>query len=174
MTEWITEDDWSTVKLGDQVRVTHEGGDELKGYVDWVFNGLDDDIHRIYLDVPALPESVEIRDSEWFLSVPAEPAVVIPPEPGVYSDRDGITWQLFGRIYADENQHQWQMIGIPQSLEIVESCAPFTKLEEVAVTAKKVLGEVEAWAFGPALDGAPNEITDTLKRLRERFGVTDE
>jgi len=168
MTEWITQDDWSTVKVGDQVRVTHESGDELKGYVDWVFNGLDEDVHRIQIEVPSLPESVEIRDSEWFLSVPAKPAVVIPTEPGVYCGSQfgpEVPFHLneFGRW------HTWST-----EVHNPERHMPLVKLEPVAVTAKKVLDEVEAWAFGPALDGEPNEITDTLKRLRERFGVTDD
>jgi len=158
MTEWITQDDWSTVKVGDQVRVTHESGDELKGYVDWVFNGLDDDVHRIQIEVPSLPESVEIRDSEWFLSVPAKPAVVIPAEPGWYLDPQQDIWKL-------NAAGDWHCLLSPN--DTPDNYAPFTRLEPVAVTAKKVLDDVSKYAWA---DG----FMPQLRALGIKYGSIDE
>jgi len=167
MSDWIVQEDWSTVKVGDQVRVKRNGG-MLTGKVIYRLGRECNPPWGIEIDVATLAEYLTIKRHEWSLFVPAKPAVVLPTEPGVYSDRDGITWQLFGRIYADENQHQWQMIGIPQPLEIVESCAPFVRLEEVAVTAKKVLAGVSD------LRDRRFTFARMLAIVSEEFGVTDE
>ena len=156
MTEWIEQEDWSTVQVGDQVRVTHEGGDELKGYVEFVFNGYEENVTRFQLQVPSLEDTVTIRDSEWFLSVPAKPAVELPILPGNYRDKNGDGWRIKEKATST----------------LPEKWAPYTRLEEVPVTAKKVLDRVEAWAFGP--NNQADEITDLLNRLRDRFGVTND
>ena len=163
MTDWEPQEDWSTVNVGDQVRVTHDGGDELKGYVEFVFNGHDDDVHRFHLQVPSLEESVTIRDSEWFLSVPAKPAVELPTEPGVYyGSQFGADVPFF--LGADGG---WRTSA--KQVHVPERHMPLVKLEPVAVTAKKVCAFIgfAPWPIGMTLQ-------EVLDVALEEFGVTDE
>jgi len=145
MTDWTPQEDWSTVKVGDQVRVTCDEG-MLTGKVRYVVIGVIGDFHSIIIDVPSLPDSVVVHRSEWSLSVPAKPAVVLPTEPGHYLDSEWRAWTLKPE---DESFYQRWYLGDEYMLDgRVKEFAPFTKLEPVAVTAKKFVEAYRAYSSG--------------------------
>ena len=65
----------------------------------------------------------------------ATPKVVLPNEPGVYKDREGDIWVL-------DLHGEWMCPTSPYDNHRALEYAPFTRLEPVPVTAKKVLAAV--------------------------------
>jgi len=139
-TDWTPQEDWSTVKVGDQVRVTRDGG---------MLTGKAKRIHVMNdrstgIEV-AFTEQAGTRflawSDEWTLSVPAKPAVVLPTVPGIYMDCDETSsvWEV------DKNGRMSVIGGYGH---IPEEYAPFTKLEPVAVTAKKFVEAYRAYSSG--------------------------
>ena len=136
MTAWVEQEDWSTLRAGDRVRVANDDG-MLTGTLGYTHGDAHGDIFAIAIDVSALDDRISIRVSAWSLFVPAKPAVVLPTEPGWYLGTGGGTWEL--REEDRSYVQRWIMDG-SHMLDIeAEGNAPFTKLEPVAVTAKKVL-----------------------------------
>jgi hypothetical protein len=85
--------------------------------------------------------------SEWSLFVEAPPAVVLPVGPGYFLDREGDLWNL-GKGELTELRY-----------------APFTRLEPVPETAKKVLDQVrKLYIPGPWVEKKLGEIA-------AKFGV---
>ena len=157
MSDWEPQEDWSTVNIGDQVRVKRNGG-MLTGKVIYRLGRECDPPWGIELDVATLAEYVTIKRHEWSLFVPAKPAVELPTEVGFYLDKNGALATLNdGGIWRDSYE------DFIQTLDIT-AYAPFTKLEPVAVTAKKMIAALSGWSL-------PSELTN---RLRKEFGVTDE
>ena len=162
MSDWEPQADWSTVKVGDQVRVTCDEG-ILAGKVRYVVSGVLGDFHSIGVDVPSLPDSVVIHRSEWSLFVPAKPAVELPTEPGVYyGSQFGADVPFF--LGADGG---WRTSA--KQVHVPERHMPLVKLEPVAVTAKKVCAFIgfAPWPIGMTLQ-------EVLDVALEEFGVTDE
>ena len=163
MNEWITEEDWSTVKIGDQVRVKRNGG-MLTGEVIYRLGRECDPPWGIELDVATLAEYLTIKRSEWSLFVPAKPAVVLPTERGIYLDRYSMLWtheMLNGGLVFRHAGESWERSDAARY-------APFTRLEPVAVTAKKVLDRLRYRL--PAFEWFGSLADD----ICDEFGVTDE
>ena len=136
MTEWITEEDWSTVKVGDQVRVTRETA-TLMGAVEALLS-TPEGVYGLMLDTGMFYQKLPVILQEWSLFVPAKPPVELPTEVGFYLDKNGALATLNnGGIWRDSYEDFIQTLDI-------RAYAPFTKLEPVAVTAKKVLDRVRA------------------------------
>ena len=154
MTDWTPQEDWSTVEVGDQVRVTRAGA-MFTGAVEDVLSRslsprLDREVYGLELNSDVLTRPQTIFANEWSLSVPEKPAVVLPTEIGVYVDCNGA-------IATVSDKYNF---CFPQD-------APFKKLEPVAVTAKKVLDDVSkfAWADG---------FMPQLRALGIKYGSIDE
>ena len=158
MTDWVAQDDWSKPKIGDQVRVTHED-DALTGTV--VDRYVDDSgyLTALVIDARGFTSAQPFYEPDWQLSVPAKPAVELPTEPDWYQDREGDLWKL-----GDDKL--WWLVDrgdlTLRNNEGVASFAPFTRLEPVAVTAKKVLHFFEH-----------DMSDDVFEAARKEFGVTE-
>jgi hypothetical protein len=145
--EWVVESDWTKVEAGQRVKLTNAES--------IVFG------RRIRFN-PNLPLLFEVRpdgagwylpfdlEDSWSLFVQAPPAVVLPTEPGGYLDKNGTAWQITARFPFREDLHA--------------KYAPFTRLEPVPETAKKVLDRVSEILRGISL---PNEFGS----LGAEFGV---
>jgi hypothetical protein len=111
-----------------------------------------DNIYALVLKVPDLADVLQIHQGYWQLSVPAKPAVVLPDEAGHYLDRKGGGWEIL----------QGATSSLPQEL------APYTRLEPIAVTAKKVLDWIESAEWSPNV-----QLPGLLSATRHEFGVTE-
>jgi len=80
MTDWITQEDWSTVELGDTIRVTSNGAMLTGEVVSIGINGHG----SVGINSELLRGTAKIMLDEWSLSVPAKPAVELPTLAGVY------------------------------------------------------------------------------------------
>jgi hypothetical protein len=78
----------------------------------------------------------------YFLLDRPKPPVVLPTEPGVYTDKQGDVWLVFdGSLRCLES---------PADTKNASSYAPFTKLEPVADTAARVLNALAPQIQHPA------------------------
>jgi len=147
--EWHKESDWSTVKVGDRVRLVQPNGD----VAEFAASG----VTREWLD--SQKTSYYQREG-WQLYV-TRPAVTLPTEPGFYTDIKGDPWKLASNGYWYDKGY----INGPsnQDYDYIKSRAPFTRLEPVPVTARKVLD----WALAVGLSDL-----DVLNGYKE-FGVTE-
>jgi len=169
MTDWTPQDDWSQVKVGDPVRVMRAEQMLTGEVVDRFYMNDMTQPYALALRVEVVAGTIKIGHIGWQLSVPAKPAVELPTEPGAYLDTKGEAWSLCraGGWFS----HGDGSLTVEYADEEVESVwcryGPFTKLEPVAVTAKKVLGDVSkfAWADG---------FMPQLRELSNKYGVTDD
>tara|TARA_R110002124_G_scaffold163088_5_gene330414 strand:- start:2638 stop:3126 length:489 start_codon:yes stop_codon:yes gene_type:complete len=162
MTDWTPQDDWSLLKVGDTVRAEREGCVITGKVIDRYRCPYDTETYALIVRVAGLVDSFRLDRPEWQLSVPAKPAVELPTEPGHYLDREGNGWHI--------------RKGATSSLP--EEWAPYTRLEPVAVTAKKVLQDVRI-ALQCMRDGTrPNGEfiinTNDIDKIATRFGVSDD
>jgi hypothetical protein len=160
MTDWVVQEDWYEVAVGDQVRVVR-GDNVLDGKIVYRYQLGNAEVYAIGLLVDSISGSLRITNEVWTLFVPAKPAVVLPTEPGLYlSPVEGGPWVFQLSEYGD-----WKLINTNSPFPIgdghLERNAPFTKLEPVAVTAKKVIEFIDAYPF-----------TDALDAVRTEFGVS--
>jgi hypothetical protein len=88
----------------------------------------------------------------------------LPTEPGWYTDQEGDIWRVdsFARLWC---------IGSVEDDEDPSDYAPFTRLEPVAVTAKKVLEIVRDSSIARTSDGM-TVLNLVLKNIADEFGVT--
>ena len=169
MTDWTPQDDWSQPGIGDLVRVVNSNG-MLTGEVIDRYTYLNrDDVRALVILADNLEDSVTVHRDSWQLSVPAKPAVVLPDEPGIYVSHNEppspviIHKIVDGRWVDADDENYLTEAG-------VIALMPLTKLEPVAVTAKKVLDRLERIAainddfFSPEL---------AISNLRKEFGVTE-
>jgi len=169
MSDWIEQEDWSTVNIGDQVRVTCYGAMFTAAVEDVLSRSLsprlDREVYGLELNSNALTRTQTVFANEWSLSVPAKPAVELPTEPGIYveSGRKPNTVDL----WTLHENGRWVSNAGSKYDSRVEEFAPFKKLEPVAVTAKKVLDDVSkfAWADG---------FMPQLRALGIKYGSIDE
>ena len=103
----------------------------------------------------------ELIADRWTVTVikKAAPVVVLPTEEGTYLDIDDDVWRI-NRFGLLECQMGYPAPGNP------ENYAPFTRLEPVSVTAKKVLDRVDGYGIDDDLDFEP-----FLKNIAKEFGV---
>ena len=158
MTDWTPQDDWSQVKVGDQVRVMR-AEQMLTGVVDFryfsnSFNS--DNVYAVALKVPDLADVLTIHHGYWQLSVPAKPAVELPTEPGYYLNTHS---ELAVRQINGSWRNDRDITIGPMEME---ARAPYKKLEPVAVTAKKVIEFIES-----------DLSCDSYDTARKEFGVTE-
>jgi len=158
MTDWITQEDWSTVELGDTIRVTSNGAMLTGEVVSIGINGHG----SVGINSELLRGTAKIMLDEWSLSVPAKPAVELPTLAGVYYGScfgngvpfylgDDGKWRTWSKEVHDPARHM-----------------PLTRLEPVAVTAKKVLDRLRYRL--PAFEWFGSLADD----ICDEFGVTDE
>ena len=165
MTDWVAQDDWSQVKVGDQVRVERDGTviigkvDDCYGYGSALGAG----VYKAFIWPEHLTELAEVAQEDWQLSVPAKPAVELPTEPGSV-----ITWSRDGllRLAYLEGSGLWDIDGTNYSErdllgEIKDSV--FIPMEPVAETAKKVIEFIES-----------DLSCDSYDTARKEFGVSDD
>ena len=93
----------------------------------------------------------------------AAPVVVLPTEPGCYVDEFNHTFAILGF-----NGGKWCGPFVPTD-DASKLIPPFTRLEPVSETAKKVLDRVASWwEFGP-----PTVWAEELLNIGIEFGVTE-
>jgi hypothetical protein len=151
MSDWIAESDWSKVKHNDFVKF--ERGKESLIVMATSHH------EEPYIDYRG---GTCFQTAGWSLFVEEPPAVVLPIEPGHYLDKDGTAWRITARF--------------PFRVDLHARHAPFTRLEPVSETAKKVLDRVlavtEAVAGCPTVSPNMHRVVDeVVKRLRAEFGV---
>ena len=143
---WIAEDNWAKANMGDLVKFVR-GEESAIVRV----NSRYGHVACIWTDSAAGFD----KDDGWQLFVQA-PTYVIPTEDGVYMDKHGYSWTLGGDFddYRDLDPER----------------APYTRLEPVPETAKKVLD-----AFVQSLWGfeAPGNIPQYVAKTLEKFGVIE-
>jgi len=158
MTDWVPQDDWSQVKVGDTVRAMRAEQMLTGKVIDRLFSEstIEDAVYAIVLEVPDLADVLTIHHGYWQLSVPAKPAVELPDEPGIYLTSAETVVEL-------EADGRWfDRVDNLMSYKRVSDAAPFTRLEPVAVTAKKVLHFFEH-----------DMSDDVFEAARKEFGVTE-
>lgn len=137
MTDWTPQDDWSLVKEGDIVRVENSDN-SLAGIVTNVFGSVGNFAAGIEIKVYSLLGTTFIDPRDWSLSVPAKPAVELPTEAGIYVSYN----EPPSPVIVHKLTHgDWVDAGDENYLEddTVIALMPLTRLEPVAVTAKKVI-----------------------------------
>lgn len=102
-----------------------------------------------------------LNDEGFTVSLVEAATPPLPTEPGFYKSRTGGLWQISERDYPLVSLTNELMCPDP------EEFAPFTRLESVPVTAKKVLDAINA----NRLSGAT--LASTIGNLRKQFGVSD-
>lgn len=130
----------------------------------------------IDITLPIKTDVVHLKANGYKVTVieKAAPKVVLPSEPGHYLDKDSDVWALTTNGHGDP---EWHLLGGFVRLEKVVGYAPFTKLEPVSETAKKVLDAVRHNAEksrSHEFNGKPvYDITEVdLEGIGEEFGVT--
>jgi len=163
MTDWVVQEDWSKVAVGDQVRVVR-GDNVLDGEIINCHRFSNAEVHAIALLVSGIPGSLHITNTVWTLFVPAKPAVVIPMEPGWYLAFDKLAESVFpvevdasGKLLINHAGGNPVKLGDPQRF------IPFTPLAPVAVTAKKVLHFFEH-----------DMSDDVFEAARKEFGISSD
>jgi hypothetical protein len=155
--EWVAESEWSKVKRGSTVRLQRGNSFIQAGCVQ-----ADADSILLSYSTPTagMMSRREYMHDGWSLFVEAPPAVVLPTEPGNYLDKDGTAWRITARFPFREDLHARH--------------APFTRLEPVPETAKKVLAAVdEAWMRGHHMgNGSASHRVEVVRSLAAKFGVT--
>ena len=161
MTDWTPQDDWSQVKVGDQVRAMRAEQMLTGKVVDRYIRGsaTGGEVYSLILEVEGVANQPTLDRAYWQLSVPAKPAVVLPTEEGIYMDVSGSPWEL--RFFFEAVM--WKFGGDLQTDSQAELYAPFTRLEPVAVTAKKVIEFIES-----------DLSCDSYDTARKEFGVSDD
>lgn len=131
-------------KEGDLVEAT-KGEEVRRGRVStWLEGGL-------YL--AHTPLSIYQRE-EWTLTLieAAKPADILPKEAGVYADKDGCPRRFYGGPYSSKG---------------LEKYAPFTRLEPVPVTAKKIIDRIDVMRAR----GETTTLYQVQKVIAAEFGV---
>jgi len=177
MTDWTPQDDWSQVKIGDPVRAMRAEQMLTGEVVDRLFSSLfhGDNIYALVLKVPDLADVLQIHQGYWQLSVPAKPAVELPTDQGaVITWFDGTYFPQIAQLDPGDRGQGWfyesngdSLFLTAEELIVNIGSAPYTRLEPIAVTAKKVLEDVSkfAWADG---------FMPQLRELSNKYGVTDD
>jgi len=163
--KWVQQDDWSTLTVGDQVRVTRDG-QMLTGQIVDIYRFNNDPVHVLVVSVPDMTSTSNIDVRLWTLWVPAKPPVAVPTEIGL--------WVETGKELAISNV--WQSHGNGKMISAADpkhdgraaEHTPFTKLEPVAETAKKVLYRVAAYWE----DGMPADMSIEMRGIAKEFGVS--
>jgi len=170
MTEWIAQDDWSTVRKNQHVRVIRQQS-EVVGAVTRMNDLIDGSIGLCIQIETHTPTEIIVWDGDWDLYVPAKPAVVLPTEPGAYYDSSITAVGLW--IVTPTGELVCSAHGVKCGrYEERETFAPFTRLEPVAETAKKVLDAVDK---GASVRSRSIEITDlVIQDIAAQFGITDD
>ncbi len=95
----------------------------------------------------------------------AKPKIELPTEPGWYLDGEGDAWTL---KLESGSYKRWFYEDIFRTETEARRYAPFTRLEPVPVTAKRVLDRLaNFWEFGP-----PKAFQDEFNDIAAEFGVT--
>lgn len=156
MSEWVPQDDWSQVKVGDTVRVKSRAMLLEGAVIDlYALAGVGYVNYFVEIGTLNLQAPVTVSD-DWSLFVPAKPAVELPNEPGWYLDNKGDVWEL--QKETVNYVRRWFFNGEYQTEFDAIGCTPFTKLEPVAATAKKVLDQFR--------------LGKSIPTVAEMFGVT--
>jgi hypothetical protein len=152
--EWVAESDWSKVTVGQKVKLTKPDGNVLIRtantagfYASPVIQQFNEPLkQQTFLEYM-------VRELGWSLFVEAPPAVVLPTEPGHYLDNDGELWTMIPDFPFREKLHA--------------KYAPFTRLEPVPETAKKVLDRIKVLYDENFIDNA----NESWNRVAREFGV---
>lgn len=117
-------------------------------------------LHLWVGDSGRTPENIESYGFTLSIIEKAAAVVVLPTEDGLYLDADGDPWRLM--------DDRWLYLPGRTLSRQAFSYAPFTRLEPVSETAKKVLGRV-----GKVWEGYPwFEFPNALDEIARDFGVT--
>lgn len=145
---------------GDLVEAVHKEGTVIR---DRVARRKGSILHEFKVATGFAPLE-ELGNYGWTVTVveKAAPKVELPTEPGIYADRFGESATLHesGRWFS---HHDGSYTSEMNDAEL-RAFAPFTRLEPVPVTAKKVLDEVRKFAWA---DGYMSQ----LEAVAKEFGV---
>ena len=161
MTDWVVQENWAKVAVGDQVRVRHEDGTGmLTGTISHLDYGSSNASMSAEIQTPYWGDPKRVSSLFWSLFVPAKPAVVLPTEPGWYLAFDKLANAPFP-VEVDANGTMLinHAGGIPVKLGGADRFTPFIPLAPVAVTAKKAIDQFR--------------IGQTISAVAEEFGVTE-
>ena len=133
-----------------------------------------------YLGEPSVfgPSSVAgFRDQGFTLSlVEAATPTPLPSEAGLYfcseqGDEEHLAeWHFDScRFHYLNTEGKWCDLGWGAP---TDSDLPLTKVEPVPDTARKIIAEIGAWAFGPCTPEDVEEIGELITRLEKTFGVS--
>ena len=103
-------------------------------------------------------------DQGFTLSLVEAATPPLPTEPGVYLDKWGDTWQLSEETIAFAER--WFLGSDFMTHNVARGYAPFTKLESVPDTAKKVID-----ATIRTFNSKGGNIVDALMSVSQEFGV---
>lgn len=162
---WV-EGDWAKVEVGQRARVV-DGAGSIEGIVESV-GGHVHTAASLLIKFGTGASSRVYSHSGSTLYVEAPPKVELPTEPGWYRGYDQLAEVAFVTELRDGKF--WRGHYGTGEYGDVERFAPFTRLEPVAETAKKVLDRVAAVAKGRA--GNPWNAGATLSAVAAEFGVT--
>ena len=121
-----------------------------------------------YLGEPSVfgPSSVGwFRDQGFTLSL-VEAATPLPTEPGIYADIEGDPWKL--NATTDDYEARWSFGNEYKTRAQVSQHVPFTRLEPVPDTARKVID-----ATIRTFNSKGGNIVDALISVSQEFGVYD-
>ena len=159
---WVEETDWSKVRIGDRVQVRRDEN-VITGTVDYGYANRSSEASSLTVKSAALGKSLLVDSASWSLFVPARSAGTLPTEPGVYFDKDEDVWRL-------SSMGDWEHGGAEYlSADHAKKFAPFTRLELVPDTARRVLQAIKETYEENYLDnGEP-----LWNKVVAEFGVTD-
>jgi hypothetical protein len=156
---WVAENDWSKVNIGQKVRVTRDGG-MLTGEI------MDGGRECLWIIDDGILEAAFVRPNVWSLFVEAPPAVVLPSEDGLYESSTGGVWRAFEGVLVS--------LTNPSMCLEPAKFAPYTRLEPVPETAKKVLDRIKAESIS-TVTPMRHDLSiglSALKMVATEFGVT--
>lgn len=136
--DWEYKASWGAVRVGDRVGLknavaTADGTVAYVGQERW-----NDIAWKIILS----GVGVEFRSDQWELAIWRE-AIVLPTEPGIYTDFSGDAWLLHkdGRWVCLMDAGELIEVTISESVDAV-NYVPFTRLEPVGETATRLMKEL--------------------------------
>lgn len=159
MTEWVKEDNWGAVKKGDRVRVERDDAcaefvvDEVTHSGRWVAG-----MGKYFLAAEG-----------WTLYVPARPEPALPTEPGVYEAAAYPIARGYAPYIIEYGVLRESGTTVTVNATEAAEIGPFTRLEPVPITAKKVLDALIE-EFGA--DPKNSYIAECAGRVAAEFGVT--
>ena len=163
MTEYTAVTDWATIATGQKVRATRDGE-----RVEFTVARIDTFDRVTYINNDMAGIQINSKDHPAWRLEAEKPAVVLPTEPGTYTDSDGDLWRCNGVLWdLVGSTGGWVMAG-----HILAPALPFTRLRPEAEVAAGVIGHV--WNFRESVITATtdDDVRALCSDMRAIYGVT--